>query len=164
MATFQLDAKVKIPAVLLLLLGCLSCAANGGSKVEISPLAETYGRGDPATLLLTNVGSESVRAYANLEVVDETGEWVTWPFRIEDGKPGAVAGIYPLEPGARKGIVFDITQVSLPPIPSGQAANPAESLTFRFRVVVLQALEDQRIAEEFSETFTVAHPYGRVGR
>ena len=100
MATFQLDAKVKIPAVLLLLLGCLSCAANGGSKVGISPLAETYAREDPATLLLTNVGSESIRVYSSLEVVDETGEWATWPFRIEDGEPGAVAGIYPLEPGA----------------------------------------------------------------
>lgn len=148
-------------AFLSFVLGCTACASAGEKLVDVSPLDEIYDRESPVVLVLRNVGHRSIRVYSNLEVVDEHGEWVTWPFRIEDGRPGAVSKIHALGSGDSTNIEFDVTKIALPPIPPGQSAKFADRLKFRFRISVLQAAADLRLAEIFTEPFVVRYPYGR---
>ncbi|GAB3351422.1 hypothetical protein [Lysobacter tyrosinilyticus] len=146
--------------LLLAMLSCASCATTAGHVVDISGLSATYDRTQPVQLTLKNVSHVKVRAYANLEVMDESGQWVTWPFRVEDGTPGAVSKIYPLNPSGATTLVFDIQKIELPPIPAGQKPKLAEQLKFRFRVVVLHATSEDRTGEFFSEAFVIRKPYG----
>lgn len=146
---------------LLAMLSCTSCAATNERAVDISPLSTVYEREQPVRLVLKNVGQKGVRVYSNLEVVDERGEWITWPFRAEDGRSDVISVIYPLGPGASTDIAFDVRKIVLPPIPAGHKPKIAEQLTFRFRVVVLRANSDDMEDELFSESFVVRHPYGR---
>lgn len=146
--------------LLLAIVSCASCATTAERIVDISGLSAVYDRTQPAQLTLKNASQAVVRVYVNLEVLDERGQWVTWPFRAEDGVPGAISKIYPLNPSGATTIAFDIRKVELPPVPPGQSPKLAEQLKFRFRVVVLRAASDDREGEFFSEPFVVRHPYG----
>jgi hypothetical protein len=146
--------------LLLAIVSCASCATTAGRIVEISGLSAAYERTQPVLLTVKNASQAKVRTYVNLEAMDESGQWVTWPFRAEDGKPGAMSTIYPLGPSGATTIAFDIRKIELPPVPQGQSPKLAEQLKFRFRVVVLRANSDDREAEVFSEPFVVRHPYG----
>jgi hypothetical protein len=145
--------------VLLAALSCLSCAASAKHAIDISRPNTAYERGEPVRLVLKNVGPAELRVYSNLEVVDEKGKWVSWPFRIEDGRVGAISTIYRLLPGKSITLAFDVRKITLPPVPPGQQPKMAKQLKFRFRVVALQAKGDTKVEELFSEPFVVMHPY-----
>lgn len=146
--------------LLLAMVSCVSCAATAEQIVDISGLVSIYDREHPVQLTLKNTSQAMVRTYVNLEVQDENGQWITWPFRAEDGRPGAISKIYPLNPSEATTITFDVRLAELPPIPSGQSKKLAEQLKFRFRIVVLHATSDNREGEFFSLPFTIKHPYG----
>jgi hypothetical protein len=139
----------------------LIVCSNKWTPSGYSTLSTAYERDQPASIVLKNIEKKSVRVYCNLEVVDEQGKWITWPFRAEDGKPGAMSKIYPLNPGDSTKVAFDIRKVVLPPIPAGQRHKLAEQLKFRFRIVVLHAGSDDRESEFFSRSFVIRHPYGQ---
>jgi len=145
--------------VLVAVLSCLSCAASIKHSIDISRPNTVYERGEPVRLVVKNVGRAELRAYSNLEVVDEKGRWVSWPFRIEDGRAGAISNIYRLLPGKSITLFFDVRKTSLPRLPPTKEPKLAKQLKFRFRVVALQAKADTKVEELFSEPFVVIHPY-----
>lgn len=142
---------------LLAVFGCTACAAT--PVVAMSPLNKVYERQQPVPLTVKNVGKSAIRVYCDLEVL-EHGEWVAWPFRVEDGQTDVISIIYPLAPGDSTNVRFDMRKVALSPIPAGQHPKIAEMLTFRFRVVVLNARTDDIEGEFLSSPFVIKRPYG----
>lgn len=140
---------------------CVACASPPKQQIVLSKPGEIHQRNEPVALTLTNKKDESIRVYANVEVMDETGDWVTWSFRLEDGNPDAIAIIYKLGPGESKTLTFDVRNAVPPPVPAGETAPMAERLNFRFRVVALDPTYRDIRNEQFSEPFVIEHPYGR---
>lgn len=145
---------------LMAMLCCVACATTSAQVVSISDVGTVHERAQPVRMVMKNVSSADIRTYANLEVDSGSGGWVTWPYRVEDARNGAVSIIYPLPPGGEQSITFDITKVTLPDVPVGEKPKLAEELRFRFRVVALRAHNDDQLGEFFSAPFVVRHPYG----
>lgn len=145
--------------ILLSMIGCISCVASGRHSVDISRLGATYERGQPVGVALKNIGPTGVRVYSNVEVLDEKNKWVTWPFRLEDGRADVVSIIYPLPVGRSIKLTFDVRKIALPPIPLGHKPKLAKKLKLRFRVVALGMKSDAQLEELFSEPFVVMDPY-----
>ena len=149
----------EILATVLSILFCISCAAIDKHAVVLSRLDDEYDKTHPVRLVIKNITSTRVRVYANLELWDEQDGWTSWPFRVEDGRLGAISEIYYLNPRESTAIAFDITQTEWPPIPAGEQEVKVEQAKLRFRVVVLVENKDEQKEELFTEPFVVTHPY-----
>ena len=149
-----------LTGLLAVVLACASSAGSAKSLVRVSSLQQTYDRSQPVTLTIENTSPNRIRTYSNVEVLDKRGQWITWPFRAEDGRHDTIAMIYPLDVGHSVTISFDIRKLPpLPPRPRGEAP-AAKRLQFRFRVVVLRADSDDQVEELFSAPFDIRNPYG----
>lgn len=151
--------------VLLVVIMCsTACVAYDSPMrqqgISLSSLEEIYRRDQPVTLIIKNYKDKSTSVYSNVEVMNESGEWVTWPFRLEDGRVNAISIIYKIAPGESKTLVFDVNNVVLPPVPEGGKAKLANELSFRFRIITL----NQGVrSEQFSSPFVIEDPYGSGG-
>jgi len=135
-------------------------ASAAGLPFTWTPLREAYERNEPVELVVKNPGATDIRVYSNLQVVDGTGQWTTWPYRIEDARIGVVANLYLLAPGGAVTIRFDATRIMAPKRPVDETPKRMPSrLKFRFRVVALAGTSDQVLGETFTEPFYIKHPY-----
>ena len=145
---------------LALLVSISASVAAGAPPIALSPLHAVYERTELVDLVVTNAGATDIRVYSNLVAVDVNGQWATWPYRIEDGHPGA-PNVYPLHPGESRTITFDPNRIpQLPPRPVDEAPRHVPSrLKFLFRVVALAGTSDDVLGEMQTGTFYIKHPY-----
>src|SRR3990167_1788259 len=136
----------------------VSCAAIEKRPLELSVPSATYETAKPVPLSFKNVGESRIRVYSYGEVM-EKGKWITWPFRVEDGRLSAISNLYPLNPGDSKTIEFDVRKSATPVIPTGAKPKAISELTFRFRIVSVADQTDEVLSEQLSKPFVVRDPF-----
>ncbi|MBX3711807.1 MAG: hypothetical protein KF800_07585 [Lysobacter sp.] len=138
-----------------LVMGCSASAAN--IRLDNESLKGDYRRDRPVSFLVQNQDNKTVKIYSNAEIFDG-GEWVAWPYGIENGIPEAISTIHAVKPGQEISLTLDFSKVEPPPIPSGERPSCNREPLFRFRVVVMGQGEDKQ--EMHSTAFKVTDPYG----
>jgi hypothetical protein len=128
--------RLAVTSIVVLLATSLSaCYANDDrTDLTISGIQERYSAKEVVDFSVTNNSAQVVRIACFIErfVRDSGGDWVEFPFRLEDGRIVKGRMIYTLRPGDSKVLTWNPRLIKLPE----SAPLPTESLKGTYRVVV----------------------------